>query len=72
MLDGILLEKRGTPAAVICTDAFMETGRAMAASWGKADYAFAGTAHPIANADEEELRRKAEAVIPEVERLLGL
>lgn len=44
----------------------------MAASWGKADYAFAGTAHPIANADEEELRRKAEAVIPEVERLLGL
>lgn len=71
MLDGILVEKRGTPAAVICTHAFTETGKAMAESWGKPDYVFAVTEHPIATNDDDALHRKAEAVITEVERLLG-
>ena len=38
MLDGILFEKVGLPAASIITDVFEATGHAMAQSWGVPEY----------------------------------
>jgi len=70
VLDGILFEKRGVPAAAIVTDAFIETGRAMARTWGIADYQFLHLPHPIANLTEEELDQRAREVAPKVAQLL--
>ena len=49
MLDGILFEKVGVPAASIVTDVFESTGHAMAQSWGVPEYKFLSVPHPIAN-----------------------
>ena len=70
MLDGILFEKKGIPAASIVTDQFIETGKAMAKTWGVADYKFLSMPHPIANLTEEELDQQAEEITPEVAKLL--
>lgn len=70
MLDAILMEKEGVPAASIVTDVFVETGRAMAASWGVPDYEFLRMPHPIANLTEQELDQRAEQIAPEVAHLL--
>ena len=70
MLDGILFEKQGVPAAAIVTDEFIETGRAMAKSWGLPDYKFLSMPHPIANLTEEELDRRAQDMAPKVARLI--
>ena len=71
MLDGILLEKAGIPAVSIVTDAFVETGRAMAGNWGIPNYRFLSVAHPIANLGDAELDESATAVIDAVVDLLS-
>ena len=70
MLDGILFEKQGVPAASIVTDGFIETGRAMAKSWGLPDYKFLIMPHPTANLTEEEMDQRASEIAPEVADLL--
>jgi hypothetical protein len=51
------------------TDRFEPSARAMAELNGMPDYPYAVIPHPIANDSDEDLRRKAEAV---VERLVSL
>jgi hypothetical protein len=70
VLDGILFEKQGLPAASIVTDGFIETGRAMAKSWGLPDYKFLIMPHPTANLTEEEMDHRAMKIAPEVADLL--
>jgi hypothetical protein len=70
VLDGILFEKQGVPAASIVTDGFIETGRAMAKSWGLPDYKFLIMPHPTANLTEEEMDQRARKIAPEVADLL--
>ena len=70
MLDGILFEKLGVPAASIVTDVFESTGHAMAQSWGVPEYKFLSVPHPIANLSDAELEARARAIAPEVVRLL--
>ena len=70
MLDGILLEKGGVPAASIVTDVFIETGEAMARSWGVPDYKFLTMLHPIANLAEFELDQRAREIVPKIVKLL--
>jgi hypothetical protein len=57
--DAIQVEKAGTPAAAVMTDAFVETARALAAACGMPDYPFAVITHPIAADDVPALRVKA-------------
>ncbi len=72
MLDGILFEKRGVPAAAIITDVFQATGRAMAEAWGVPDYKYLAMPHPIANLAEEQLDQRAREIVPQVvDVLLG-
>ena len=72
MLDGILFEKRGLPAASIITDVFEATGRAMAEAWGVPDYRYLAMPHPIANLTEEQLDQRARDIVPGiVDNLLG-
>ena len=70
MLDGILFEKVGVPAASIVTDVFEATGRAMAQTWGVPDYKFLAMPHPIANLTEAQLDQRAREIAPEVVKLL--
>ena len=70
MLDGIVFEKVGLPAASIVTDVFEATGPAMAQSWGVPEYRFLALPHPIANLTEADLDARARAIAPEVVRLL--
>jgi len=70
VLDGILLESNGVPAASIVTDLFLDTGEAMARSWGVPGYRFLSLLHPIANLTEWELDQRAREIAPKVVKLL--
>ncbi len=66
MLDAILFEKEGVPAAAIVTRPFEEAGRAMARAWGVPDFKFLTMPHPIANLTEEELNQRVEEIVPKI------
>ena len=66
MHDGVHLEQAGVPSATICTDAFVETSRAMAAMWGAPDYPVIFTEHPIDTLDKGQLRVRAEAMLAQI------
>jgi hypothetical protein len=70
VLDGILFEKVGIPAASIITDVFEHTGHAMAQAWGVPEYRFLQMPHPIANLSEAELDQRAREMAPEVVKLI--
>jgi hypothetical protein len=58
------------PAAVICTEEFVPTARAQAAISGNPGYAFAVVSHPLGSLTAAELRRRAEAAVPQVIAIL--
>ena len=70
MLDGIVFEKHGMPAASIITDVFEATGRAMAQAWGLPNYKFLSVPHPIANLTDQELDQRAREIVPQIVQLL--
>ena len=70
MHDGIHAEKAGTPSVTICTDIFEITARSMAEMWGAPTYPIVLTEHPIAELTREQLRARAEDMLPEMETIL--
>ncbi|MDR5709875.1 MAG: hypothetical protein QN172_11145 [Armatimonadota bacterium] len=72
MADGILFEERGVPAAVVITEAFLRTADAMAQTQGMPGYPYAVIPHPLSSLSPEEVRARAERVLPEVVWLLGI
>ena len=68
--DGVLLEERGTPAAVICSDAFRGSADAIAALRGARGYQYATTPHPVAVLNPHQVRDRARTVLPDVVALL--
>jgi hypothetical protein len=70
VLDGIVFEKAGIPAASIVTDVFEGTGRAMAVAWGVPNYKFLALPHPIANLTDAQLEQRAREIAPEIVKLL--
>ena len=69
--DGVLFERHGTPAAVICSDAFKPTADAMAEVQGAPGYVYVTTPHPVAGLTPAQVRERAEAVAAEVAALLA-
>jgi len=70
MHDAIAAESRGIPAVAVMTDRFVASARAVTALNGMPDYPFVVIDHPIANDGDEELRKKAEAVVARIVTLL--
>jgi hypothetical protein len=70
VLDSIVFEQHGVPSASIITEVFKVTGRAMATTWGLPDFKFLAMPHPIANLTPAQLDQRAEAILPEVVKLL--
>ena len=71
MHDGLELETRGLPAAVLCTEPFQSTAAAICQVRGIPDYRFVLVEHPIGSLSEEELRARADAAIAGVTEILG-
>jgi hypothetical protein len=70
MHDAIAAERRGIPAVAVMTDRFVPTARAVAELNGLPEYPYVVIPHPIANASDDDLRAKAEAVIGRIVELL--
>ena len=66
------MEKLGLPAAVICTEPFVSSGRAMAVSQGMADYPFVVIPHPIAATEIKKLQEWADRAIDQIVSILML
>lgn len=64
------MEKLGVPAAVICTEPFVSSGKAMALAHGYTDYPFAVIPHPINITTPQQLKAWSEEVLSAVENLL--
>ena len=69
--EGVALEARGTPAAVICSDAFTGSADAIAGLRGAPGYQYATTPHPVAVLTPAQVRERALAVLPDVVALLN-
>ncbi len=66
MHDGIELEKRGVPAAVIVTNEFRIPAKTTAESQGIPDYPFAVVPHPIGSLTQDGLKDRAQEALPQV------
>lgn len=69
--DGVLFERAGTPAAVICSDAFRATADAMAGVQDATGYRYITTPHPVAGLTPAQVRERAERVAAEVAEVLA-
>jgi hypothetical protein len=58
--DGIHLDRAGVPAATICTDHFVATGRATATVWGVPDYPVIYMSHPLSTLTDTEIHGAAQ------------
>ncbi|MBO0685449.1 MAG: hypothetical protein J2P45_20025, partial [Candidatus Dormibacteraeota bacterium] len=72
MADGIVLERHGVQTASILTDAFTQSGNAMAKTMGAEGYRYAMLPHPVSNLSPEQCAERAAEVLPEVLHILGL
>ena len=70
MHDGIQFEKRGLPAAVICTEPFVSSAVAMSKMGGIPEFPFAVVPHPLGSLDENSLRERAKEVIGDIVKIL--
>jgi hypothetical protein len=68
--DGIELERRGVPTAVICTDQFVASAKAQAEICGNPHYPFVVVSHPIGSLTTAELRARATSAAPQVIEIL--
>jgi hypothetical protein len=60
------IEKRGTPAAVICTAPFAKTAASMAKRQGYPSYRVGLLPHPVANASPDGVVQLAKSALPQV------
>lgn len=69
--DGIMLEREGIPAAVICSDAFGASADAIAGLRGAPGYRYITTRHPVAVLTPDEVRDRARQVLAQVVAMLS-
>ena len=72
MADGTIFEHEGLQAASIVTAPFVKTGDSMARRNGYPNYRYAVMPHPIGNLRPDQIRQRAEVLLPEVLSILGV
>ena len=72
MADGTIFERKGVQTAAIVTHTFHRTGDAMARVQGFPDYRYASITHPISNLNQEQIRERAKAALPDILAILGV
>jgi hypothetical protein len=68
--DTVDLEARGIPTVAIHTEVFMNSAIAHTAAFGRPDLRFVSVEHPIAAVSDDELRKRAIAIVDSVADLL--
>jgi hypothetical protein len=68
--DGVNFERQGTPAAVICSEAFVATADAMAGIQDALGYHYITTPHPVAGLSAEQVAERAERVADQIAAML--
>jgi len=68
--DAIEFEKRGVPAAVICTEPFISSAKAMSNLAGIPGYPCVILEHPLGSLPPEILKERAMQASPEILRIL--
>jgi len=68
--DAVELEARGVPTAAIHTEIFMNSAMAHSTAFGRPDLQFAAVEHPIAAVSDQELQRRAAALVDSVAAVL--
>jgi len=68
--DGIELDRRGVPTAVICTEEFVASVKAQAEICGNPLYPFAVVPHPIGSLTRAQLDARAAEAVPQVIAIL--
>ena len=72
MADGTIFERKGLQTAAIVTDTFRRAGDAMARVQGFTQFRYVAIAHPISNLDQDQIRERARAALPDVLAVLGV
>ena len=67
MLDAILFEKRGLPAAVVITEPFIPTAQAVARMQQMPEYPFIVVPHPVTSLTVRQAEALADAITDEVD-----
>ncbi|MCE2465823.1 MAG: hypothetical protein J4G01_07080 [Dehalococcoidia bacterium] len=70
MHDAITVEKAGKPAAAICTEPFVPTGRSIAKIRGIDGYPFAVVTHPVGSVEDGVVMERAHQALPRVLEIL--
>jgi len=70
--DGTIFEKEGLQAASIITAPFTRTADSMARRNGYPSYRYAVMPHPIGNLKPDQIRQRAQAILPDVLEILGV
>ncbi len=70
MHDGIELDDRGLPTAVLVTEPFIPTVKEIAKIRALPDYPFVVLEHPLGSLSDAELRRRARQAAPQIARIL--
>lgn len=68
--DAVELEARGIPTVAIHTEVFMNSAIAHTAAFGRPDLQFVAVEHPIAAVSDDELQRRATALVDSVAAIL--
>lgn len=64
------MERLGLPTASIITHVFNNTAKAMTRMMGVPEYEYAVAPHPLSSLSDAECTARAEALLPDVERIL--
>jgi hypothetical protein len=70
--DALFLERRGLPSAVICAQGFTAAASAMGRREGVPGYHFITLQQPFSSLRREEVRDRADRVVPELLEILGV
>ncbi|MGE4304941.1 MAG: UGSC family (seleno)protein [Novosphingobium sp.] len=70
IFDGVTLEKRGVPTATVNSDAFVVLGQHEAIALGLPGLPIVTVPHPMGDVPADEVRKRAEAMIAQVLRVL--
>jgi len=68
--DGIELDDRGLPTAVLVTEPFIPTVKEIAAIRALPDYPYVVLDHPLGSLSETALRERARQAAPQIARIL--
>lgn len=70
MHDGVALEEKGLPTAVVVTDVFLHEAHVQRKALGMDELEPVVITHPLSTLKEEEIEERAQQIIPQMEKIL--